>query len=109
MRQAHPEYLANVDGHCTRPADVSILQYKIPELQRLRADAVEALYTQWSQEVYYAGWMHLTEDGIKRFEDWLTHGRGLLCVEHGIYGQIDRGDNCGPCASKLRQFDSSLE
>lgn len=104
-RQPHPEYLLSIDGAVAYAQDVSAIQAGIPELRLMRADAVEALYTQFSQEEYSAGWMNLSASLIERFRRWLTHGWGLICVEHGLHGQLERGDKCGPCSDKARQYD----
>ena len=107
MRAPHPEYLANIDGVGTYPEDVSMLQLKLPALRTLDAVGVEALYTQFSQEEYSAGWMIMAPHLIERFSRWLTEGWGLICASHGIFGRLERGDKCGPCDDRLRNYDAT--
>ena len=74
MRKPSQEYLDNCDGVCTWPDDVAKLKEDLPELRALSDVEIEALYTQWSQEEYCAGWMNLGSVRLQLFGKWLNEG-----------------------------------
>lgn len=45
---------------------------EIPALKTMSDVAIEALYSAWSEEFYYAGWMNLTEAILEDFEKWVA-------------------------------------
>lgn len=49
-----------------------------------------------------------TWSGHRWIDDNFPHPRKaegftLICVQHGIYGRLDRGDTCGPCSRKIAE------
>ncbi len=56
------------------PEDIARLRAAVPEIALLADQAVASLYSDFSDEGYCAGWMHLSEDLIIRFRHWVRTG-----------------------------------
>lgn len=37
-------------------------------------------------------------------DEVMRDGFDLICIEHGIYGRVARGDRCGPCEHRVAGF-----
>jgi len=61
------------------PEDVARLRREVKALVPLKDEEIDALYSQFSTDVYYAGWMNLDArpDFLKEFERWVTEASGL--------------------------------
>lgn len=73
MRRPDPE--AVVEALPIRwPKDVARLRREVPALSGLSDAEIDALYSQWSSDVYFAGWMNLdARPGfVQDFAHWLV-------------------------------------
>ncbi len=56
---------------CEYPWDVALIKKAIPELETLTNRQVERFYRDYSEDMYCAGWLIVTEDGVDSFKNWL--------------------------------------
>lgn len=54
------------------PEDVAWLKRSVPVLSTLSDEAVEALYGEWSEEFWCAGWLIMDDGTIGEFAGWLS-------------------------------------
>jgi hypothetical protein len=50
--------------------DAALVLKWLPELAVLADDAVEALWSVWSEDAYCASWLDVTEDHASAFRKW---------------------------------------
>lgn len=77
------------------PKDVATLRAEFPALATLSDEAIQALYSEWSELTHCAGWLFLDCADLGEFREWLVgKERGPVAVEQ----RENRPTMCGPCS-----------